>query len=694
MNNEFQNLFQQTVDLLNKGDITRSESLCKQLINLSPNHSDLYNILAIINDKKGLTKEAISYMEKAISLQKDNYLYYVNLGEFYKKSGNLEKAISSLRNSININPDFHGSRYNLANIYKLMGNFQEAEKLYKEAIYLEPNDIQSLQNLGNIYNELGYYNQAIENYFAIYRLDPTNFHNTLMLGSCFYEIKNELQAEYFYKTTLAINPDNLKALKSLSVLYENQSKYDEGIEYYQKYNDLLKKDNKNNLLQKMHLDISLPIFDFTNYEIKENRKNLIDLIKEYQNVNIQNFDEYGEYDFIAENLQIPSQLTYQGYDNKDLKVEYAKIFKDSFPKYQINKKNSGKIKIGFLVTHNNEGIFTKFMSGIINNLDNNIFDIHIICDEKGWKNKIKNKITNATPAFIPLKLKEASDIVKNLNLDILYYWEIGNDSLNYFLPFFRLAPVQCTSIGWPETTGIDNVDYFISSELIETENSEMYYSEKLHKLKGLPLVVDKPFLNDNIKTLSEFGIDDSKNIYLCPQNLRKISPDFDEIIEGILNKDQNGIIVFVEDKHENIAKQLKTRIKVSKPQIKSRVKFVKYLNYHDYLSLISHTHVVLDTLYFGGANTSYEIFAMEKPIVTFPWTHERGRYTLGCYKVMGINDLIANNITEYIELAVKTANDKEFRNSIIDKIKNSKDILFNNDSIVKEYSDFFIQLCK
>ena len=35
---------------------------------------------------------------------------------------------------------------------------------------------------------------------------------------------------------------------------------------------------------------------------------------------------------------------------------------------------------------------------------------------------------------------------------LIYFWEVGTDTTNYFLPFCRLAPVQCTGWGWPETS--------------------------------------------------------------------------------------------------------------------------------------------------------------------------------------------------------------------------------------------------
>ena len=48
----------------------------------------------------------------------------------------------------------------------------------------------------------------------------------------------------------------------------------------------------------------------------------------------------------------------------------------------------------------------------------------------------------------------------------------------YFLAFARLAPVQIVSFGHPETTGINTIDYFLSSTLLEPDNKKKY-SERL-----------------------------------------------------------------------------------------------------------------------------------------------------------------------------------------------------------------------
>lgn len=75
----------------------------------------------------------------------------------------------------------------------------------------------------------------------------------------------------------------------------------------------------------------------------------------------------------------------------------------------------------------------------------------------------------------PNGLKAAVERIRETACDVLYYWEVGSDAMNYFLPFARLAPLQCTSHGSQITTGNPAVDYFFSSSLIEPS----HYTERL-----------------------------------------------------------------------------------------------------------------------------------------------------------------------------------------------------------------------
>src|SRR4029450_5863899 len=63
--------------------------------------------------------------------------------------------------------------------------------------------------------------------------------------------------------------------------------------------------------------------------------------------------------------------------------------------------------------------------------------------------------------------------------------EIGMDVETAVLAAQRLAPVQCTSWGHPQTSGYPTLDFFLRSALREPPNPDAHYSEKRIRLPTL-----------------------------------------------------------------------------------------------------------------------------------------------------------------------------------------------------------------
>ena len=75
--------------------------------------------------------------------------------------------------------------------------------------------------------------------------------------------------------------------------------------------------------------------------------------------------------------------------------------------------------------------------------------------------------------------------LRELNLDVLIYPDYGMEPRLQMVAPLRLAPVQCNMGGHPVTSGLQHMDYFLSSDLMEPEGGESHYSEKLVRLPGL-----------------------------------------------------------------------------------------------------------------------------------------------------------------------------------------------------------------
>jgi protein O-GlcNAc transferase len=677
---QFSNLFNLAQASHQKGDMEMAVKLYRESLKIIKDQPDALHLMGIALSSQGKQEQAIESITKALAISPQNPNFLVNLAEVYLKAQKFQEAFEAAQKAIDIQPGFAEAYHKQANAFRCFGNMDAAIKLYNKTVELNPKHFLAHFNLGNTMLELGNFSSAIRYYQESVAINP-NYpfaHNNL--GIALQEWDRLDEALMHYGKALQLKPDMKEAVRNTAMLYDKQGKHKEAKQFYA---HLIKIEPDNKAL-RLQAESSSEAIGSDNNEIDHYRAALKNRLSEYSPDDFTDLSaliEYGVYP--------PSELIYQGRDDKALKESFAALF-SNIKRCSVTHKNT-KPHIGFVVTSGHEGVFIKCMRGILNNLDANVFDISVVCSLPNGEKILRPVIDNPGIKFIslPKDFNRALDVLVKAQIDILHYWEIGTDAVNYFLALCKPAKIQCYSWGWPTTSGMTTVDYFISSKDLETAEGKKYYTEKLIKFDRLPVYYYRPPVPSVNKPLSFYSLPEGKNIYLCQQNLRKVHPDFDQAVRGIVEKDPNGIVVFIEDKQQAITVKLKNRLTASMGQT-NQVFFVKRLEESDYLGLLSQSAVALDTFHYGGgANTIYDAFEAGVPVVTMPTDMHKGRYAYAAYQQMEMNECIATNLQEYVDLAIRLANESAFRSKIVAQIKTKKVEIFEDIKAVNELSTFF-----
>ncbi len=724
-----------------------AEKTYKQILLIESGNHETTHLLGILNSQKGLYPEAIEYIKKAISIN-NHPMYINNLAENYRRIGDLDQAILNFQKVIQIAPNFAEAYFNFANTLKQKGNFIESENNYLEAIRINPNHFKAYFNLGNLFLEQKKFSQAIIYYGQTLKLKPnfveainnlkiandlleqennkltdmSNLSDILNVAKTFMNQGNHEQAIKCYNQAKEIYPNDADIYNNLGFIFFKQNNWLEVINNFKKaievkpnfitayynlakayekigdinnskktYHDIYNFDPKKEIIKFYADTIDAPI-SFNNDDIDNYQKELNNSLSQY----IDNDLKFDLYDLQQQNIKIPFSLIYQGRKDLELRKKYADVFKS----LSVKKENHVKEKIsipnlGFVITKGHEGIFITCMKGLMNRISTDKFNITIICDEQAKIKIVLPSIKNPKIRYLdlPENINQSIEVITNAKFDLLYYWEVGTDPINYFLPFFRLAPIQCTSWGWPVSSGIPQMDYYISSKLMQHEESQSQFSEKLVWIDSLLTYYFRTPLPNTFKSKNYFGFLEQDNIYICSQNIRKIHPDFDLITYQILNRDKNAVYVLFEDNETNVTDLLKNRLRVSHGEHFNRIIFVpRIMSGPDYINMVKIADVMLDTPYFCGVNTTYDAMVVGTPVVTLPSKSQKSRYSYAMYKQMNIDDCIANSFDEYIDLALKIANDKEYRQKISNKILENEHLLFEDIKVVEQMSDLFERL--
>src|SRR5262249_8223166 len=146
------------------------------------------------------------------------------------------------------------------------------------------------------------------------------------------------------------------------------------------------------------------------------------------------------------------------------------------------------IKVGFLSAHFREHTIGRLTQGLVATLARDTFTVTVLSlgrHDDALARFFKRHADRHVE--LPRHLPTARRLIAAEQLDVLYYTDVGMEPLSHALAFSRLAPVQCITWGHPVTTGIPTLDYFVSSGLLEADGAAEHYTERLVRLKTLPI---------------------------------------------------------------------------------------------------------------------------------------------------------------------------------------------------------------
>ena len=308
-----------------------------------------------------------------------------------------------------------------------------------------------------------------------------------------------------------------------------------------------------------------------------------------------------------------------------------------------------------------------------------------------------NRMAGAVEHFVPFGGDVASlrqRIVAD-EPDVLIYPDVGMDPLVQQLAPLRLAPVQCSGAGHPVTTGLPNVDYFLGSDLMETDNAQANYTETLVRLPNLgisPASDALPALQACHPPGALEGRSRAGVIFLCAQDPRRMMPGHDYLFARILQGVPDAEIWFIASTREDVTRAFRRRLSRTCESYgvdsDSRCVILPRLASVEFGWVIHEVDLVLDTSFWSGCSTTFESLHRGTPVMTLPGDSMRGRRSFAILRHLGLDELVAGTEKEYVSLAIRLATDRDFYAARLAEIDGIRDRLSGDESVLRALEDF------
>ncbi len=344
----------------------------------------------------------------------------------------------------------------------------------------------------------------------------------------------------------------------------------------------------------------------------------------------------------------------------------------------------GRIRLGVLRPHFEHGAETCATLPIFEHLDRSRFDITLLA-MKTTQDPLAEYCASRADRAVVLSddLEESARAIRDYDLDLLFYGTNMSCSISALtvMGTERLARVQVSSICSPFSTGLPEMDVFIAGTLAEPDASaENDYSEELVRMEGSAVCFsfsDRPRPSGLPLDRASLGIPGSAVVFASGANFYKLLPELRESWVKILAATPGSRLLIYPFSpgwgtayaSGELFESLK-RLFHAHGVDKSRLISVATLpSSGDVLELLRSADIYLDSFPYSGATSLQDPLEVGIPIVAMDGRTHRFAQASAFLRELGLEELIARDPDDYVELAVKLGSDADYRLAIGQRIQ-------------------------
>ncbi len=325
------------------------------------------------------------------------------------------------------------------------------------------------------------------------------------------------------------------------------------------------------------------------------------------------------------------------------------------------RASGGRIRVGYVSGDFHDHATMALFAGVLEAHDREAFEIYGICHtaEAYRTGQMRERFLESVDFYIDiLELDDdaAADLIRSLELDILV--DLKGFTQGNRLGIFcrRPAPAQVAYLGFPGSVIGAGMDYAITDPIVTPETSARFYQEKL-----LPLTHSYQ-CNDRARAVfartgdrAALGLPADAVVFCSFNQPQKITlPVFSawmQILGGV-----EGSVLWLLAASPSVTENLRAAARNAgiDPQ---RLVFAANVPMEDHLRRLAEADIALDTNPCNGHTTTVDALWSAVPVVTFRGTSFAGRVSESLLSAVGLNELVAKDIQQFVRLAVELAQD-------------------------------------
>jgi protein O-GlcNAc transferase len=319
-----------------------------------------------------------------------------------------------------------------------------------------------------------------------------------------------------------------------------------------------------------------------------------------------------------------------------------------------------KLRIGYISPDFRDHSVTFFFEPLIDGHDRDavaLYGYGHVATPDHITERLKDKFDVYRPVY-GLDSKTTAEIINRDCIDILVDLAGHAGGEGIYAMAHKPAPIQVTWLGYPDTTGLSQIDYRFTDVNADPPGSEAFYTEELVHLPGCflcygpgdvaPPVSTLPCEQRGYVTFGSFS------------NSAKLNDMTIELWSKILQgtPDSRLLLKFKSGQFDEVRAMYVSRF-AEHGISEDRILTSGWMPSPAHLALYHQVDIALDTFPYNGTATTCQALLMGVPVISLAGEHHMSRVGLSLLKNLGLDFFVASTPQEYVSKAVVLAGQTE-----------------------------------
>jgi protein O-GlcNAc transferase len=475
------------------GRLPEAEALYRRILDFEPANIDAAHFLGVLAYQRGDLAQAAERISAALARNPANAPARNNLGNVLDAQGRHDDALRCYLEAVALEPDYVDARSNLAaalarrartgaqaalaqvdagNAHKDAGRLDQALACYDKSVALAPDLTAGYLNTASTLAQLGRPRDALPWFRKALALEPELPEALYGLGMAASRAGDAAGAKAALSRYLRLEPNDEPAMLALAEAHASSFELDPARACFERALEA------NPGRAGAHIGLG---------NVLRNQGRLADAIGEYRLAL-----ERDPGAVVAHQNLLFCMMCTSAYSARDVyeeHLEFARRFERPLAGASASHSNAPdarrRLRVGYVSPDLRRNIVGYYVEPILRHHDHDGFEI--FCYHTGARDAFSEELAGLVGGWRdvgPLSDDAIAARVREDRIDILVDL-CGHGAGNRVLVFARRpAPVQASYLDYSTTTGLESIEWRLTTEYCDPPGADAYYSEKLVRLPG------------------------------------------------------------------------------------------------------------------------------------------------------------------------------------------------------------------